>query len=74
MAINHYNRHMPKNKFEDALYDAELDLKNYSRQEINKLMLEIDEDVGYLMKCYAPPSLIRHHHELLSKLIKRYGH
>lgn len=74
MAINHYNRHMPRDKIEDSLYDTDFDFSKFSRQEINALMLEIDQDVDYLMQAYAPPKLIRHHHELLSRLIKRYGH
>lgn len=65
---------MPKDKFEDTLYDSDaVDFSAFSRQEINTLMLEIDKDVDYLISAYAPPSLIRHHHELLSRLIKRYG-
>jgi len=67
-----YNSHMAIDNFDNDLCDV--DFSKFSRQEIHQLMLDIDEDVKYLQNSYAPPKLIRHHHELLSKLVKRYGH
>jgi hypothetical protein len=49
-------------------------LKGWSGQQINQLMQEIHTDCEYLIQAYAPSKLIRHHHELLSKLVKRHGH
>ena len=75
MRINEYNSCMTiKDKFDEIFSDHGIDLASLPRSEINTLMLDIDEDIQYLMKAYAPPKLIRHHHELLSKLIKHYGH
>ena len=72
MDKNAYNRPMAIDNFDKDLCDV--DFTKFTRQEINQLMLDIDEDVRYLQESYAPPKLIRHHHELLSKLVKRYGH
>ena len=71
MIKNEYNSRMAFDNFDNDLSDV--DFTKFTRQEINQLMLDIDEDVRYLQESYAPPKLIRHHHELLSKLIKRYG-
>ncbi len=71
---------MSNNKFDDYVSDAE-DLNNFlkkvstfSRQEITDLMHEIYLDTEFLMDSYAPPKLIRYYHELLSRLVKTYGH
>ena len=80
MSKNHYNKLMSNNKFDDYVSDAE-DLNNFlkkvstfSRQEITDLMHEIYLDTEFLMDSYAPPKLIRYYHELLSRLVKTYGH
>tara|TARA_R100001510_G_C7566152_1_gene144382 strand:- start:254 stop:496 length:243 start_codon:yes stop_codon:yes gene_type:complete len=80
MSKNHYNELMSNNKFDDYVSDAE-DLNNFlkkvstfSRQEITDLMHEIYLDTEFLMDSYAPPKLIRYYHELLSRLVKTYGH
>lgn len=79
MGQNHYNKFM-SNKFDDYFSEAK-DIRDFekrvsacSREEINELMLDIHTDTEYLMDCYAPPKLIRYYHELLSRLIKTYGH
>ena len=71
-----YNGCMPKIKFDNYLYDVEpdIDLSQFNRQQINKLMLDIDEDITFLEKCLAPPRILKGHHELLSRLVKNYGH
>ena len=66
-------------KFDDLLDDGnikdfEKKVATYSREEINELMHEIHNDTEFLMDSYAPPRLIRYYHELLSRLIKTYGH
>jgi hypothetical protein len=71
-----YNRCMAK-EFDIDLYDSEFDfkkLKGLSGQQINQLMQEVHSDCEYLIQAYAPRAIIRHYHELLSKLIKRHGH
>ena len=77
MGKYNYNGLM-SNKFDDYLSDPKpfelSDIKHLSRQQINEHMLDIHNDIEYLMDCYAPPKLIRYHHELLSKLIRNYGH
>ena len=76
MLNNAYNVCMAK-EFDNDLYDTEFDfkqLKGWSGQQINQLMQEIHTDCEYLIQAYAPSKLIRHHHELLSKLIKSHGH
>jgi uncharacterized protein YydD (DUF2326 family) len=54
--------------------DFEKKVATCSREEINELMHEIHNDTEFLMDSYAPPKLIRYYHELLSRLIKNYGH
>jgi len=78
MNNKHYNRAMSY-KFDDLLDDGnikdfEKKVASYSREEINELMHEIHNDTEFLMDSYAPPRLIRYYHELLSRLIKTYGH
>jgi hypothetical protein len=78
MNNKHYNRAMSY-KFDDLLDDGnikdfEKKVATYSREEINELMHEIHNDTEFLMDSYAPPRLIRYYHELLSRLIKTYGH
>ena len=78
MNKKHYNRAMSY-KFDDLLDDCnikdfEKKVATYSREEINELMHEIHNDTEFLMDSYAPPKLIRYYHELLSRLIKNYGH
>ena len=78
MNNKHYNRAMSY-KFDDLLDDGnikdfEKKVATYSREEINELMHEIHNDTEFLMDSYAPPKLIRYYHELLSRLIKNYGH
>ena len=78
MNNKHYNRAMSY-KFDDLLDDGnikdfEKKVATYSREEINELMHEIHNDTEFLMDSYAPPKLIRYYHELLSRLIKTYGH
>ena len=78
MNNKYYNRAMSY-KFDDLLDDGnikdfEKKVATYSREEINELMHEIHNDTEFLMDSYAPPRLIRYYHELLSRLIKTYGH
>ena len=78
MNNKHYNRAMSY-KFDDLLDDGnikdfEKKVATYSREEINELMHEIHNDTEFLMDSYAPPKLIRYYHELLSRLVKTYGH
>ena len=78
MNNKHYNRAM-SHKFDDILDDGnikdfEKKVATYSREEINELMHEIHNDTEFLMDSYAPPKLIRYYHELLSRLVKTYGH
>mgnify|MGYP001026031550 FL=1 len=79
MSKTNYNRAMSDN-FDDYLADEhtikdfEKKIASYSREEINDLMHEIHNDTEFLMDSYAPPKLIRYYHELLSRLIKTYGH
>lgn len=78
MNNKHYNRAMSY-KFDDILDDGnikdfEKKVATYSREEINELMHEIHNDTEFLMDSYAPPKLIRYYHELLSRLVKTYGH
>jgi len=78
MNNKHYNRAMSY-KFDDLLDDGnikdfEKKVATYSREEINELMHEIHNDTEFLMDSYAPPRLIRYYHELLSRLVKNYGH
>ena len=79
MSKTNYNRAM-SDKFDDylseggSLKDFEKKVATYSRDEINDLMHEIHNDTEFLMDSYAPPQLIRYYHELLSRLIKTYGH
>lgn len=71
-----YNVCMTK-EFDNDLYDTEFDLnklKGLSGQEINQLMQEIHSDCEYLIQAYAPRKIIKHHHELLSRIVKRHGH
>ena len=71
---------MSNNKFDDYVSDAEdlntflKKVSTFSRQEITDLMHEIYFDTEFLMDSYAPPKLIRYYHELLSRLVKTYGH
>ena len=78
MNKKHYNRAMSY-KFDDLfddgnIKDFEKKVATCSREEINELMHEIHNDTEFLMDSYAPPKLIRYYHELLSRLIKNYGH
>ena len=79
MTKTNYNRAMSDN-FDDYLADKrtikdfEKKIASYSREEINDLMHEIHNDTEFLMDSYAPPKLIRYYHELLSRLVKTYGH
>ena len=79
MTKTNYNRAM-SDKFDDylseggSLKDFEKKVATYSRDEINDLMHEIHNDTEFLMDSYAPPKLIRYYHELLSRLVKTYGH
>ena len=79
MSKNHYNELMSY-KFDDYVSDAEgmedflRKVATFSRQEITDLMHEIYSDTEFLKDSYAPPKLLRYYHELLSRLIKTYGH
>ena len=71
-----YNSRMAKKKkiFESYLGDIDIDLSHYNGQDINNIMLEIHQDCEYLADCCAPPQIIKNQHELLSRLVKTYGH
>jgi len=79
MINNIYTIRMSKKELEDYLSDDYLKqfeekVATCGRQEINELMHEIHADYEFLTDSYAPPKLIRYYHELLSRLIKTYGH
>jgi hypothetical protein len=76
MNINIYTIPMSKfeDNFSDDFKDFDMKISLASRQEINELMHEIYDDVEFLKESYAPPKLIRYYHELLSRLVKTYGH
>jgi hypothetical protein len=71
MQNNIYNGNMP--------YDIEakqrlVDTSQWSGQEITNLISDVHEDYTNFSKQRANPTIILHYRDLLSYLIKTYGH
>ena len=68
---NIYNRSMP---YEIGSKDKIIDNSEWSGQEITNLISDVYEDYETFTKQRANPSVVLHYRDLLSYLIKTYGH
>ena len=68
---NIYNRSMP---YDFETKDKNVDNSEWSGQEINNLISDVHEDYEIFTKQRANPSIVLHYRDLLSYLIKTYGH
>jgi hypothetical protein len=58
-------------KLEDILKG---DTSEWTGQEINELLLAVHDNYNYFVKTKARPEMILYYHDILSRLIKTYGH
>jgi len=68
---NRYNRSMP---YDIDSKNKSIENSEWSGQEITKLISDIHEDYEISTKQRANPNITLHYRDLLSYLIKTYGH
>jgi len=69
-----YNKRMylmKPDKLEEILKG---DTSEWTGQEINELLLAVHDNYDYFVKTKARPEMILYYHDILSRLIKTYGH
>lgn len=66
-----YNGNMP---YENSSKHNSVDTSEWTGQEITKLISDIHEDYENYTKQRANPNIVLHYRDLLSYLIKTYGH
>lgn len=52
----------------------DIDYSTWSGQEITELLLAVHDNYDYFVKNKHSPEMILYYHDILSRLIKTYGH
>ena len=52
----------------------DVDYSSWSGHEITELLLAIHDNYNYFVKTKQSPEMILYYHDILSRLVKTYGH